>query len=52
MGDEQLNGRHIESELGIDVMTILECVWGERDRCNLRITDEVEQNESGKGGRL
>jgi len=34
-----LYGRHIESELGIDVMTILECVWGKRDRCNLWITD-------------
>jgi hypothetical protein len=33
-----LYGRHIESELGIDVMTILECVWGKGDRCNLWIT--------------
>jgi hypothetical protein len=49
VGDEQLNGRHIGSELGIDVVTILECVWGERNWCNLWITDEVEQNESGKG---
>ena len=44
-----LYGRHIESELGIDVMTILECVWGKRDRCNLWITDpESEHNEGGK----
>jgi hypothetical protein len=30
-----LYGRHIESELGIDVMTILEPLWGKRD--NLKI---------------
>ena len=32
-------GRHIESELGIDVITILERICGKRGRCNFLITD-------------
>jgi hypothetical protein len=52
VGDEQLNGRHIESKLGIDVMTILECSWEKRDRYNLWITDERAEEAEVTGNRV